>query len=148
MKKHKKYVGCFAADEMGEIPVKGCFGFVINTEPRHISKGHWTAVFIDKDKDKAIEYFDPFADEPPKQFGKGVKSLVKKLDTDEYLKYKVNRIKVQDITSDTCGYHCMNFLLHRFSGKPFREVTGFDDSIKGEKDAEKLKKKYSTFGYV
>jgi hypothetical protein len=148
MRKHKRYAGTFAADEMSTIPISSTFGFIMNTEPRAIHHGHWIAVYVDSEDAKAVEYFDPFGEEPNETFMKALAPLVEQLDCDEYLKLKINRIKVQDITTDTCGWHSMKFLTDRFSGKPFREITGFDDSIRGEADVEKLKQKYKVYGYI
>jgi hypothetical protein len=150
MRKHARsgWVGCFASDEMSNIPIKSTFGFIINTKPRSVSHGHWVACYIDTKRAKSIEYFDPFGVDPTSEFMHDLKSLVESLDTPDYLKLKINRIKVQDIMTDSCGWHAMNFLLRRFNGHPFRAVSGFDDSIKGEKDAAVLKQKYKTYGYI
>lgn len=149
MKKHTRFVGVFSADEMDDIPTnKSAFGLVINTQPRTVSHGHWVACYVDTNRDKAIEYFDPFGEDPTDRFMKDLKDLVDGLNARDYLKLKINRIKVQDIRTDTCGWHAMNFLIRRFAGQPFREVSGFDDSRRGEKDASVLKKKYENYGYI
>jgi hypothetical protein len=64
-----------------------------------------------------------------------------KLHAQTYLKFKENKIAVQDADSSNCGYFAAKFLIDRFRGVPFKEVTGYDDSVKGEKDIEAFKKR-------
>lgn len=136
------YVGTFAADEMKEIPIKKKMCFIINTQDRRVGDGHWVAVYIDCVKDKAIEYYDPFGEEPSKKFMKGLKPMIEKLNCDTYMKFKINRIKDQRASSTDCGWHSVNFLINRLKGKAFPEVTGYSDYVKGKRDVKSLKKKF------
>jgi hypothetical protein len=127
-------VGTFAADEMARIPIKKRMGFIINTNPRKRGDGHWVAVWIDCNKDKSIEYYDPFGEEPSKVFMKGLKPMIDALDCDTYLKFKVNRIANQRASSSNCGLHSMAFLIRRMKGEPFVDVSGYTDFKRGAKD--------------
>lgn len=149
----KGYIGCISSDEVGKINPKDNdrIGFVMNTLPstataqEYATAGHWVGVFIDFKKDKSVEYFDPFGDDPPKDFFTQIKTLIDKKGLPYYLKMKINRIKVQDDRTSTCGFHSARFLMDRFAGKPFRECTGFSDVRNGEAQAKALEKK---FGFI
>lgn len=138
----RDFHGTYAIDQIKQIPVKDKFGFVINTEPIKVPTGHWCGVWVDANKDKSIEWFDPFGDSPPKRFDKDIKHLINKIQPNDYLKYKVNRIVSQDDRSDNCGWISMNFLLERMNGKKFKEVTGYNIA-EGERKAELLKQKFN-----
>ena len=58
-----------------------------------------------------------------------------------YLKFKVNKIKYQAVDTDTCGIHVIKFLIDRYSGKPFKDATGFE-SQKGERAVGKFQTKW------
>ena len=148
MKKYKRFVGAFAADEMDKIPVKKQFGFIINTSDRSKGDGHWVACYIDVVKDMSVDYYDSFANSPSKKFLKGLKQIVDKLNPSVYLKLKINKIKEQKISSPDCGWHCIAFLVNRFHDVPFKERTGYSDYVKGSKEVKDLKQKFSKFDYI
>eukprot|EP00732_Lithocolla_globosa_P003117 Lithocolla_globosa_v1_NODE_2344_length_2038_cov_7.138973.p2 type:complete len:188 gc:universal NODE_2344_length_2038_cov_7.138973:1594-1031(-) len=147
MKKYPNFKGTYALDQINKIPLKKnqtTFSFIMNTEPIGVHHGHWIALFI---KPNCIMYFDSFAVEPSFKFKHSIKKL---LPSDVY-QLKINRVKRQNVKTDTCGYHAMKFLSDIYSGKSFMEATGFDiidKSIKGEKEIEKFKKMVKQFGYV
>ena len=150
MRHHKRYVGTFAMDEFKDVPTKRKMGFIINTNKRksRSKQGHWVAVYIDADGDKSVEYYDSFGEDIPKSVLIGIKKVIDKLKLPHYLKMKINKIKDQRTNTSTCGFHAMTFLLRRFKGVPFKECTGYSNVTKGEKNADKMKKKFQTFGYV
>lgn len=143
MKNYKNFVGVYAADQLGSVPAnKSKFGFIMNTEPIRVKHGHWIAVYLDSKDSKSLEYFDPFGLPSNPQFNKDIKKLIDSLKLDFYLKYKINKVKVQDVRTNTCGWHSMQFLIDRFKGKPFVECSGWSDARRGEKRAKSLKKKF------
>jgi len=73
----------------------------------------------------------------------GIKSIVQRLNSDSYLKYKENKIRQQNGTSGNCGWFCCQFLIDRLRGKKFAECSGYNDMIKGEKDIVAFKKKHN-----
>lgn len=148
MKKFKKYSGCWGADEMAQIPIKKQMGFIINTQPRSKGNGHWVACYIDAVKGMSVEYYDSFAGQPSKTFLKGVKVIIDQLDPSVYLKFKVNKIKEQKVSSGDCGWHAISFLQNRFKAVPFVECTGYSDYKKGLKDVKKVKKIFPKFDYI
>jgi hypothetical protein len=147
MRPHRKFIGVFASNELTKIPKnRKSFGFIMNTKPRHITTGgHWVAVYIDVEKDMSIEYYDSFSDSPSKQFLKDIKNVIDRLKPSVYLKFKVNKIKEQNVKTQNCGWFAMRFLINRFKGIPFKDITGYSDTVRGEKNIKKLK---STFGYI
>lgn len=158
MKTYPEYIGTIAHNE---IPTKiipnirphsrGCF--IINTDPAHKSGRHWQAVFYDarpSGGSNSIEFYDSYADAPTKTILQGIKHIVEKLDAPTYLKYKENKIVQQNDRSSNCGYFCAKFLMDRLRGKPFSECSGYDESVKAEKNIEQFKKqhKIKEFPYI
>jgi hypothetical protein len=142
----RQYVGTVPADFLTHIDTKKLptqFGFVMNLDSSQKAGSHWVAVYIDM-RD-SIEYYDSFARAPSKSFLKQIKILLDKLKPTTYLKLKINMIKDQNVKTANCGFFAISFLSQRFGGKPFREVTGYDDSRKGERDIKAIKEK---FGYI
>lgn len=148
MKYHKNYVGCFPSNFNKYLPNKmpNPCGFIMNLDNDKKKGSHWVAVYIDKNS--SIEYYDSFAKEPTKDFMKRLNKLISKLKPHTYLKMKINKIKEQNLKSNNCGFFACKFLIDRFNNKPFKECSGYDNSIKGEKDIKKLINKYPTFNYI
>jgi len=147
------YVGTIAADEMDSLNIKDKMSFIMNTDNSNEPGRHWVAVYIDKNGDKEVNYYDPFGDEPTKETLQGLKMIIDEMDPDTLLKFKINAVKNQDVNSDTCGWHCMRFIKDRESGMSFKDSTGFDadenqdNSKEKEEDIEDDKKQLG-FGYL
>jgi hypothetical protein len=126
-------------------------GFIMNTDPSNKEGKHWVSILIDLTDDMSVEYFDSFGREPPKKFMKEIKKLIDRLKPNSYLKFKTNRVQVQDKSTQNCGFFAMKFLLDRLSnGLSFKEATGYkpqiiDNSIEGENNIQLIKNK---FGYI
>jgi len=120
--------------------------FIMNLDPSDEPGSHWVAVYICKRPDWSLEYFDPLADEPSKQFSNDISSIVGEMDPDVYLKFKVNRIRVQEYDTTTCGMHSVRFLMERYNNVPWRECTGYD--ALGEKKTQRLADKLPKYGYA
>lgn len=150
MKPDHNFVGVISADEINTLPIKPKMSFIINTDPRDKPGEHWQACRIDSTFDKSVEFYCPFGDDPQPSFMKGIKKLVDKMKLPYMLKFKINKVKNQDVRSDTCGFHCINFLKKRGAGQSFKQATGYkeqDNSQQMEKEVEQLKKQLG-FGYV
>lgn len=147
----KNFQGVIAADEIPLLKIKPNMSFVMNTDPRSKPGEHWVCCYIDSSgPDKSINYYDPFGDQPSDLFMKDIKKVVDKLNPKHMLRFKVNEVKNQDVNSDNCGWHCINFLRKRADGESFKEATGFkqqDNSKEMEKEAEQIKKQEG-FGYL
>lgn len=148
------YLGTLPADFNKFLPKKlngDKFGFVMNTDPSNKEGKHWVAVLIDLDDDLSVEYSDSFGREPSKKFMKEIKKLIDKLKPHSYLKFKTNRVQLQNKNTQNCGFFAMKFLLDRLAnGLTFKDATGYkneiiDNSIEGENNIQSLKNK---FGYI
>lgn len=159
MKKYPNYIDTISHDEIKTkilpkiLPKsKGCF--IINTDPKSKGGQHWQAVLFDASYggSKSIEFFDSYGDEIDPGLQRDLKAIAEKLDANTYLKLKENKIKLQNDRSSNCGFFCVQFLIDRLRGKPFREASGFDESIKGENEIEKFKTQhgygFKMFSYI
>ncbi|KAM9963274.1 hypothetical protein ACTFIW_006500 [Dictyostelium discoideum] len=145
----QNFVGTIASDQISTLIDKAqpLMSFIMNLDPHDKPGSHWVAVYIDARDSKSLEYYDSFGLEPTDEFTKSIKQLIKKIDPDFYLKFKINKIVEQDVNSSNCGYFCIKFLLNRFSGIPFKECTPLQ-SKKSEKEIEEMKKEFKEFGYI
>lgn len=140
---------------------------VYNMDYHNQGGSHWVAVFIDlRDNDdikkwsdktivdkyyqkggaktKSVEFFDSVGSandtdgKPPKEIDK----FMRRMATDyhngigEGLEYKYNTVQHQFKNSE-CGVYCINFILERLKGVPFKIVTGY--AVKDDQMNEKRK---------
>jgi hypothetical protein len=127
------------------------FGFILlNLKTSWKNKiGHYIAIYVDMKNDMWCEIFDPL--------GKNnlshkiiwlIKNLLERLKIENYLKLKINTIEEQWRLSWNCGWFAIRFLIQRFNNIPFINATSYKKITKNEKDIEKLKNNYKTFGYI
>jgi hypothetical protein len=160
MKKVPDFIGVWARDEIipelvPRVHPHTRVGWIMNTDKHNQPGSHWVAILADgrKNGSHSIEYFDPLADEMKPDVQHALKQIADKIDPDMMMKLKVNHVKHQLDTTDTCGYHSMNFLIDRIQrGKSFPEASGFSDRIenkagKYEHQIEELKK-VPPFSYI
>jgi len=132
------------------------FGFIINTDKipqKDPEGGHWRAVYINNCDDyQSIEIFDPLVSTPEKGLIQKLRDISKKINPEEYFKFKNNNLQSQPDDSPHCGYHCILFLEKRFHGIPWSEASYYDEYMKknkphydGEKEVLKKIKKYSSY---
>ena len=141
MSKYNKFVGCYPANFMKYIKpntLGSKFGFIVNTDEDDKPGKHWVACYVDTRDEGEINYYDSFGKEPSKLFMEQIHKLIEKQKLNTYLKMKINKIVDQKANTSNCGQLCCMFLLNRFSGKPFRECTGYDNSKNEEKIIEKF----------
>ena len=116
------------------------FGFVFNTQNHNQGGQHWKACYINTETGEC-DYFDSLVSEPDKAYMKGITRLTEKINPPIYLKFKINRVKLQNNTSANCGQFCCQFLDKMFHGSPFKQAT-FYNTINGEKNVEHYKSKW------
>lgn len=147
LKKHKWFLGTIASDMISTLKPEDRkqFGFIMNKDISSKGGSHWVAVWINTATDKSIEYYDPLAKKPSKHFQEDIKGLVDKLKLPFYLKFKINKIKNQSNTSDTCGFHSARFLMERAKGNEWRFSTGFTDLKEREANQFRIQRGY---GYI
>jgi hypothetical protein len=142
-----EYVGCISRDEISKLQLddSGKYGLVYNTVPSNKDTsydGHWRAIYIDLDNDKSIDHYDSYGMEAEPDIQEQIKKLLSSFDLPYYLKWKDNKIINQRANSSNCGWFCIQFLLDRFDGKPFKDSTGYSNVNKSERE---LKER---FGYL
>lgn len=159
MKKVPDFLGVWARDEIPKLIPKihpnTRIGWIMNTDKHDQPGSHWVAILADgrKNGSHSIEYFDPLADEMHPDVQHALKQVADKIDPNMMMKLKTNHVKHQYDSTDTCGYHAMNFLIDRIQrNKTFPEASGFSDRIenkagKYEHDIEELKK-VPPFSYI
>ena len=151
MGKYKKFIGCFDIDKIHKItPLNDkSFGFAVFIPWKNKKyEGHWTAVYIDPRKDRSVEYYDSFGNDPPRLLQKELKTVIDKMKLPIYLKFKYNKVIDQRSNSDNCGYFVCKWLMDRFNGKSWVDSTGFSKIVQSEKNINKFKKKMIKYGYV
>ena len=112
------------------------FGFIINSDPHNKSGCHWRSIYISRPKAE-IDFYDSLTSEPTDECLTGLKILMNKMNDPLYYVLKINRVKYQSNTTSTCGAFALKFLDDMYHGKKFKEATGYDDHINGEKDINK-----------
>lgn len=91
---------------------------VINAGERATGGTHWVA-YSYYPSDKYVKYFDPFGVSPDPRVEKYLKSSGKPL--------LVNTTQIQDLQSQSCGYHVMNW-LHKGRRDMSHYLSRFDAS--------------------
>lgn len=149
MKKYPSFKGVIAADEISSLKVADKIGFIMNTADRNEVGEHWVACLIDTHPNvRSVEFFDPFGKRPTKKFLRDIKMLIDRINPPTMLLHKINRVQQQNITTNTCGLHSINFLIKRLNGKSFLEATGYkpgkklDQSVKYEKEIDRKFSEY------
>lgn len=138
----KGFVGVYSVDKLNKVPVdasKNSISFIMNTMPSDVKFGHWIAIYLTPN---TLEYYDPLGAEPNELFMKNIKHVLDKW-TNTPLQFKINRIRYQRTNSNNCGYFSMHFLVNRYKGKKFKDVTGYTklvQSLQGERDIKRFKK--------
>ncbi len=159
------YLGTFSSDELpkvaqkiierknGKESEKNKVSFILNLDNSRSKGMHWVAVFIDPTFNRSLEYFDSFGEPPKDSFMKNIKKVIAAINPSTYLKFKVNKVKQQRVTSDLCGYYAMYFIIQRYKGVPFDHIKGFDKMVhllvnKSEKKIKEFKNKINEFELI
>jgi hypothetical protein len=98
-------------------------GIIYNLDYHNEPGSHWVAVFIDL-LGKSVEYYDSYANRPPKLINKWMEKIQKEIA--EYYKQpcelKYNRRRHQYGNSE-CGVFSMNFIMERLNGRSLEEIS-------------------------
>lgn len=154
------YIGAFGSDEgdtiINRIKKRGIkdknYCFVVNTAPIKRDSDdphHWTCVYHDS-KNKDIEYFDsqPLEDGPSNDVVFMIKKICEELRYPHMLKFKYNTNQTQKDKTNSCGLHCIIFLMKRINGLNFDQSTLLNDINKNEEECKDILKRYKKFGYI
>ena len=71
---------------------------------------HWRAVYFNRQRAECC-FFDSLVSEPTDDVMRGKKMIMRKIDYHLYLKFKINRIKLQADNTATCGAFALRSLL-------------------------------------
>ena len=152
MKKYPEFLGVVPSDKVSELKPNGDrIAFIVNLDNSGEPGSHWVSVFVSNDPfERSVEYFDSFGNDAPADIKNGIRQLVKKMNTNFQLLFKVNRVQHQFNDTASCGLHAINFLEKRIIGIPFVDATGFTDlkkfqMKKREKEVEQIEEKFNEF---
>ena len=121
----KGYLGAFPACEI-PISKKKRYFFITNTELHDEPGTHWTAWMVEGDK---IDFFDSFGRSPNnKQFPYEFKKFILGK------KVSYSAFRVQQYTSNTCGYFCMYYIYFRSLGLDFGYIINQLTDLKDNDD--------------
>ncbi|EGG15065.1 hypothetical protein DFA_09888 [Cavenderia fasciculata] len=97
---HRKgFERVIASDQLNLLEPKDKMSFIMNLDPHNKPGSHWVAVYIDADKDKSVEYYDSFGQEPTDDFMKQLKDLIDEINPDYYLNFKFG-VAIVPVTRD------------------------------------------------
>ena len=99
--KHR-FLGVFSCDTIPKHPIKDTC-FVSNTDPQHLPGQHWVAFYVASTGE--VYYFDSFGLPPLSA------EFLSFVERSAPFKWQRNRIQLQDTSADTCGPHCVHFLI-------------------------------------
>ena len=140
--KNKRFLGVYPIDELDKIMKPkhnhSSYSFILNNEPHNVRIGHFIAVMM---KPGVLEYYDPLANKPKRQFIQNIINVMRKLDIKLPVQFKINKIRFQSSISDNCGYFSMRFLQRRYNGEDFKDASGYTRFM-GIKDSERGIRKY------
>ena len=123
----KIFLGAYARNELPKQPTyPSCF--IINTEPRHQSGGHWLAVFYNKNG--FCDFFDSYG-HSPSYFG--LHTFLQKTSNG----WTFNKRCIQG-SSQYCGYYCVLYLLYKSRNQEMLFFKFF--GVNSSKNDEKIKK--------
>jgi hypothetical protein len=105
------------------------FGFIFNTDKKNGKGLHWRAIYVNPSaRNRTVEYFDSFGEPPEADIRDEIDKLISTVSPQTF-QYKINRVKTQDESTKTCGWHAMKFLYDRSIMKqPFKVATHFNES--------------------
>jgi hypothetical protein len=87
--------------------------YILNTDVYAGEGEHWCAAYFENN---TCEFFDPFG-LPPETYG-----LDRVLNTKAVARRYYNSVRVQQLSSDTCGPHCLFYSFHRCRGYSLAEI--------------------------
>lgn len=138
------FQGVIMSDEIHTLKPLPETSFIMNLGPSTTQGHHWVACYISCLDDCTIEYYDSLSGKMPKRFLRDVKKyIIDPLPSKEcpcMLKVKENKVRDQSVSSDTCGFFAMKFLIDRYAGKSFKAASGYSSVGEAEKEVKAFKK--------
>lgn len=130
LKNCKCFIGTFPRNMIKKIKIKKKpAALIVNTDDSNEKGEHWVAIFLNK---RDGSYFDSFGLAPLHQ------DFIRFMDHHcDNWNYSSNTL--QQLTSSTCGYYCILFVLMRCKGFSFRQFLKIF-SNKATQNDQKIKK--------
>ena len=108
----KLFGGVYAADEINEIPFPSFV--VVNTHESGLNGEHWIAMYVNEN---ICEFFDSLGQSPLNYHVYWQSFLLNKTKT-----YIHNTEKIQLEGTNTCGEHCIFYIIMRSNGISFSNI--------------------------
>ncbi len=106
------FLGVFPRDKVPRI-TKYPSSLIVNTDKQGERGEHWLAIYVDKYKN--CEFFDSFGlSEKDYGFDGYIRTFSRN--------YTSNKLQMQDISSNACGYYCIYFILFKSRGLSLNEI--------------------------
>lgn len=136
LKKYKCFKGVYPSDLLPwktKLPLR----IIINTDPSGKPGQHWVAISIDEEGNGF--FFDSFALPPV------VPEIKRFLDTRATKGWIRNNRQIQDITTSTCGYYCVLFIIYVCNALPPKWFTYYwgDNTYHNDVNILKIFKNFS-----
>ena len=90
------------------LPSSGEGGYIMNSDASNKPGRHWVALYFPRNE--AVEFVDSLG-HPPEYYN---------ITTWNY--YKYNMIKLQSDQSQSCGYFCLYYIIHRSRGRSMETI--------------------------
>ena len=116
-----QFAGVYAADRLPRTVDRRPRLYVANTDIAAGEGIYWVAFYFPA-ADGVAEFFDS-AGHPPEHYHPGFRRFI----LNNARVYKVLRIRLQDYRSDTCGYYCIFYGIHRCHGCSMEAIVDFFD---------------------
>ena len=84
------------------------YGFILNTDPRHLPGQHWLAFYCDDEG--RVEFFDSYGN-PPSKYSSTIQTFMRRQSN-----ARINSVRLQSIESTVCGQFCLFYLFMRTRG--------------------------------
>ena len=106
------FLGIFPRNKLPDkIKYPSCF--ILNTDPSSERGKHWLAFYFNENK--ICYFFDSFGNSP-KIFG------LEKYILKNSKKFTFNKIRYQELFSQSCGYFCLLFLILKCNNISFKKI--------------------------
>ncbi len=129
----KQFAGVLAADELlharvHQRPENRPRLYIANTDPSWLGGSHWIAVYIPRDPNAPVEFFDSLGNRP-EHYSTMLTQFLQRhtpASTNGYI-YCTRRL--QNKRSAMCGMYCLYFAANRCRGVPLSTIV---DSVHGD----------------
>lgn len=105
--------------------------YVVNTDPAHLEGSHWVTLFTGT----LPEFYDSLG-RSPSFYENSFEAELINLGPN----YLYNSSRIQGRDSESCGWFCIYYIVHRISGNAFKDIVDSFDSTDWESNEDRLKR--------